>query len=120
MLVVLVVILMLAFFRASLISWLLALMVIVPVAAILSRISDTALQVIYGLLFLYVVLFGIPVLRRIVVSGTVLNIFRKILPQVSVTEQEAINAGTVWWDGELFSGYRSEEHTSELQSPKDL
>ena len=105
MLVVLVVILMLAFFRASLISWLLATMVIVPVVAIQSRISDTALQVIYLLLFLYVVLFGIPILRRLVVSGTVLRVFRRILPQVSVTEQEAINAGTVWWDGDLFSGH---------------
>ncbi|CAG0124564.1 partial acyl-CoA dehydrogenase, partial [Rhodocyclaceae bacterium] len=34
-----------------------------------------------------------------------LNIFRKILPQVSQTEQEALDAGTVWWDGELFSGH---------------
>ena len=27
-----------------------------------------------------------------------------MLPQISATEQEAIDAGTVWWDGELFSG----------------
>ncbi len=27
-----------------------------------------------------------------------------VLPQVSQTEQEALDAGTVWWDGELFSG----------------
>jgi acyl-CoA dehydrogenase len=34
----------------------------------------------------------------------VLKIFRNILPQVSQTEQEALDAGTVWWDGDLFSG----------------
>ncbi|HYR05396.1 MAG TPA: acyl-CoA dehydrogenase, partial [Gallionella sp.] len=102
---VLFIILMLAFFRASLTSWLLATMVIVPVVAIQSRISDTALQVIYLLLFLYVALFGISALRRNIVSGLILRIFRRILPQVSVTEQEAIDAGTVWWDGDLFSGY---------------
>jgi len=50
------------------------------------------------------VFFGIPYLRRNVVSGAVFKIFRKILPQISATEQEAIDAGTVWWDGELFSG----------------
>ena len=33
-----------------------------------------------------------------------LGLFRRILPQVSQTEQEALDAGTVWWDGELFSG----------------
>ncbi|HEU0234066.1 MAG TPA: acyl-CoA dehydrogenase [Gallionella sp.] len=102
---VLVVILVLAFFRASITSWVLATMVIVPVVAIQSRISDTALQAVYLALFLFIVLFGIPVLRRTVVSGTVLKIFRKILPQISATEQEAIDAGTVWWDGDLFSGH---------------
>ena len=30
--------------------------------------------------------------------------FRKILPQMSSTEKEALDAGTVWWDGDLFSG----------------
>ncbi|MHB0926181.1 MAG: acyl-CoA dehydrogenase [Gallionellaceae bacterium] len=102
---VLVVILVLAFFRASITSWILAMMVVVPVVAIQWRISDTALQVVYLALFLFIVLFAVPVLRRTVVSGTVLKIFRKILPQISATEQEAIDAGTVWWDGELFSGH---------------
>ncbi|MDP1996029.1 MAG: acyl-CoA dehydrogenase [Gallionella sp.] len=50
-------------------------------------------------------LFGVPLLRRNIISGTILKIFRKILPQISATEQEAINAGTVWWDGDLFSGH---------------
>lgn len=30
--------------------------------------------------------------------------YKKILPDLSETEQEAIDAGTVWWDGDLFSG----------------
>ncbi|MFZ2541666.1 MAG: acyl-CoA dehydrogenase [Gallionella sp.] len=51
-----------------------------------------------------VAVLGIPPLRRVLVSSFILKIFRKILPQVSQTEQEALDAGTVWWDGELFSG----------------
>jgi len=97
--------LMLAFFRASLISWLLAMAVIMPVLAIQSRISDTALYAICLVLLLFIAVFGIPVLRRNIVSGNALKIFRKILPQVSATEQEAIDAGTVWWDGDLFGGH---------------
>lgn len=46
----------------------------------------------------------IPLLRRRRISDPVLRIFKKILPQVSQTEQEALDAGTVWWDAELFSG----------------
>jgi acyl-CoA dehydrogenase len=97
--------LLLAFFRASLTSWLLAMMVIVPVLAIETQISGTALQLAYLALFLFVVFLGIPFLRRAVISAPILKIFRKVLPQISATEQEAIDAGTVWWDGELFSGH---------------
>ena len=43
-------------------------------------------------------------IRRALASRPLLNLFRKILPQVSQTEQEALDAGTVWWDGDLFSG----------------
>jgi len=46
----------------------------------------------------------IPQLRRGIISDPLLNWFRKVMPQVSQTEQEALDAGTVWWDGELFSG----------------
>jgi acyl-CoA dehydrogenase len=44
-----------------------------------------------------------PVRRRLL-SDPVLRLFRKVMPPMSPTEADAINAGTVWWDGELFSG----------------
>lgn len=102
--VVIAVLLLLAFFRASIWSWLIAITVIVPVVAIESRISDDALQTVYIALTIFVLVLGVPFLRRLLISSFILKIFRKILPQVSQTEQEALDAGTVWWDGELFSG----------------
>jgi acyl-CoA dehydrogenase len=45
-----------------------------------------------------------PALRRALISDGILAAFRKVLPPMSQTEREAIEAGTVWWDGELFSG----------------
>src|SRR5690606_11729267 len=33
-----------------------------------------------------------------------LGIYRKMLPSMSRTEREALEAGTVWWEGELFAG----------------
>jgi len=57
------------------------------------------------------VLLGAPALvlnvvplRRALVSNRLLAAFRKVMPPMSQTEREAIEAGTVWWDGELFSG----------------
>lgn len=51
-----------------------------------------------------VALFAVPFLRINLFSSLALKIFRKLLPQISQTEQEALDAGTVWWEGALFSG----------------
>ncbi len=50
-----------------------------------------------------VVLGAAPVRRRLI-SAPVLALLRQGLPQVSPTEQEALDAGTVWWERELFMG----------------
>jgi len=38
------------------------------------------------------------------ITGPLLRLFKKVSPKMSQTEREAIDAGSVWWDGELFSG----------------
>jgi acyl-CoA dehydrogenase len=48
--------------------------------------------------------FCITPLRRLLISDRLYGLFRKALPTVSPTEQEALSAGTVWWDAEIFSG----------------
>ena len=47
-----------------------------------------------------------------------LALFRKILPQISQTEQEALDAGSVWWDGELFSGKPDWERLLSVSPPR--
>ncbi|WP_339544998.1 acyl-CoA dehydrogenase [Pseudomonas sp. RA_35y_Pfl2_P32] len=46
----------------------------------------------------------LPDLRRKFFSAPLFSWFQKTLPPMSQTERDAIDAGTVWWDGELFSG----------------
>jgi len=43
-------------------------------------------------------------LRRNLLSSKILDLFRSVMPPMSQTEREALEAGSVWWDGELFSG----------------
>ncbi|WP_445398203.1 acyl-CoA dehydrogenase [Zobellella sp. An-6] len=43
-------------------------------------------------------------LRKKWISGPAFATFKKILPPLSATEREAMEAGSVWWDGELFCG----------------
>ena len=49
-------------------------------------------------------ILAVPVFRRALVTKQILKIYRKMLPEISRTEQEALDAGTVWWEGDLFSG----------------
>ncbi len=43
-------------------------------------------------------------LRRRLISAPLLRAFRNAMPTMSQTEREALEAGTVWWDADLFSG----------------
>ncbi|WP_261835653.1 acyl-CoA dehydrogenase [Vibrio ishigakensis] len=42
--------------------------------------------------------------RKKWVSDPAFKLFKKVLPPLSSTEKEAMEAGSVWWEGELFSG----------------
>ena len=50
------------------------------------------------------VLLNIAPLRRRGLTRPFMRKYRKLLPAMSSTEREALDAGTVWWDGELFTG----------------
>ncbi|MBL8490368.1 MAG: acyl-CoA dehydrogenase family protein, partial [Rhodocyclaceae bacterium] len=46
----------------------------------------------------------VPPLRRALITRHIFAVYRKMLPAMSQTEKEALEAGTVWWEGQLFSG----------------
>ena len=63
------------------------------------------LQVLLWLLWLGVAIpVAVPELRRKLITGPLFGWFQKVLPPMSDTERDAIEAGSVWWDGQLFSG----------------
>jgi acyl-CoA dehydrogenase len=43
-------------------------------------------------------------LRRKLISSVAYKAMKKVMPTISQTEQEALEAGDVWWEAELFSG----------------
>ena len=49
-------------------------------------------------------LLNLDALRTRFVTKPFLMVYRRMLPSMSSTEREALEAGTVWWDGELFTG----------------
>jgi len=62
------------------------------------------MEIIILLVVAVVVIFGVADIRRSLITRPVFKIFKRILPPMSSTEREAMEAGDVWWDGELFSG----------------
>ena len=60
-----------------------------------------------GLFVIYalcVAVFGVPAIRRAVLTKNILPAMAAIFPKMSETERVALEAGTVWWDADLFSG----------------
>ena len=68
------------------------------------NLPQSALIVLWVVFSVGALLLNPSPLRRAILGTPLLALFRRILPQVSQTEQEALDAGTVWWDGDLFSG----------------
>ena len=54
--------------------------------------------------YILLLLLSIRPLRVRLVTRPFLRSYRRLLPSMSATEREALDAGTVWWDGELFTG----------------
>jgi len=61
-------------------------------------------QGILWLLLVFLWLLNVRPLRKAVISRPALRGYLRLLPKMSATEREALEAGTVWWDGELFTG----------------
>lgn len=57
-----------------------------------------------GVVVLLAGVLGIGPFRRHLLTRPVFAAYRGALPRMSDTEREALEAGTVWWEGELFRG----------------
>ncbi len=68
------------------------------------QVSAWALTPVWLVFIPAAVLLGVPAVRRSVISTPVMEMFRRMMPSVSDTEREALEAGSTWWEAELFSG----------------
>ena len=61
-------------------------------------------QLLLWLAFAAIAGLNVDTVRLRYVTRPFLRVYRRLLPSMSDTEREALEAGTVWWDGELFTG----------------
>ena len=89
-----------AYHRASLTTYTLSIAFLLALGSLFSNLSFLA-----WLIFL---LFSVPLnfsdLRKPYLSQPILTLFKGIMPEMSVTEKEAIDAGSTWFEADLFRG----------------
>ncbi len=107
----------LAYVRARLGVWTLAFGALLALWTILTTPGTIITAVWTGFVAIALLLNFTP-LRRALLSRPIFAWFKRALPAMSRTEQEAIEAGTVWWDGELFSGKPDWRKLLALPAPK--
>jgi acyl-CoA dehydrogenase len=63
-------------------------------------------------------LLTLPALRLRLVSSPLLALFARLMPAMSDTEREALEAGSVWWEAEVFSGQPDWHHLLGFPAPQ--
>ncbi len=108
----------LAALRAPIFVWSAAVGVMGASWAVMLGFGPATNAVLAAAFLLVATVLTVPALRRRVLSDRVLAVYRRILPDMSPTEKEAIDAGTVWWDGDLFSGRPDWERLLATPAPR--
>nr|WP_150667142.1 acyl-CoA dehydrogenase [Pandoraea anhela] len=107
----------LLFYRAQAWQWLIATALWVG-AGFASGLTGAVTTTILGIvLVLPALILSLGPLRRAWVTAPMLAKFRTIMPEMSDTEKDAIEAGTVWWDADLFSGRPDWQKFTALPAP---
>jgi acyl-CoA dehydrogenase len=113
-------VLFLAYRRLPLLAFSLSVTVLLSVYTVLGE-AQGAWGVWKGILWLGLAvlwLLNVRGLRKLAITRPFMKTYLKLLPAMSQTEREALEAGTVWWDGELFTGAPQWSKLLSAQPPK--
>lgn len=75
------------------------------------------LSIYWGLFIGVATLLNVVSLRRKLLTQKLYRLIRAFMPQLSETEKAALDAGTVGWEGELFSGRPNWNRFNQLRGP---
>jgi acyl-CoA dehydrogenase len=93
-----------AYYRLPQTVWTSALGVVLLIYSFSDFAGLTTTVILWAIYALVVIPINVPNIRHKYISQPLLNFMSDAMPSISQTEQEALDAGKVWWEGELFSG----------------
>ncbi len=108
----------LAYHRARLSLWTTVLGIITVIWSISGHHAPWRLALAWLIFLAFALILNKTALRRQLISRHLYLLFRRLLPSLSRTEREALEAGTVWWDGELLSGSPDWQKLLSLPKPQ--
>ncbi len=79
---------------------------------------STGLIAVWAVYTAVVLVLNLPPLRRTLLTPAILGIFKNIMPPISKTEREALDAGTVFWEKHLFAGKPDWHALHNIPKPK--
>ena len=94
----------LAYRGARLWLWSLAAIAYFVVLNQFGPLGDTGFAIAMAITVALAALFNFTPLRRNIVTKPIFKAFKAVLPEMTDTEREALEAGDVWWEGEMFRG----------------
>ncbi|KDM91235.1 acyl-CoA dehydrogenase FadE [Photobacterium galatheae] len=104
----------LAYHRASLRTFTLVFAAALAVGTLLDITGELS-----WLAFLIIALpLNLQALRQKLLSKPALKAFKGVMPEMSRTEKEAIDAGTVWWEADLFRGAPDWNKLHDIPAPR--
>jgi acyl-CoA dehydrogenase len=92
------------YFRFSLLTWSILVALGLFSLHFCPEYSNVKLSLLWVIYAGVVIPLNVPILRKNFISNPLFDRMAKVMPTISQTEQEALDAGDVWWEGELFSG----------------
>lgn len=108
----------LAYRRESMVVAAATMAVLLLMVSFLSHLGEVGKVVLWALYAVMFLPLTIKPLRRQLITRQILANFRKVMPQMSETEQQALEAGTVGWTGELFSGAPDWKKLHQMAGPQ--
>ncbi|WP_111746118.1 acyl-CoA dehydrogenase [Salinisphaera orenii] len=94
----------LSYFGAGIVGWTAGIVGYFLVAWLVGAIGWLAFVIALVLFTPILAALGVPGIRRKLLTSQLFERFKVILPPMSATEREALEAGSPWWEAEMFSG----------------
>ncbi len=106
-----------AYLRLPLLVWSLLLGAGLVIFSIFSNVESTQIYILWLLFAAVIIPLNVKSIRLNLLSRAIYRAMKKVMPTISQTEQEALEAGDVWWEAELFSGKPDFDFIQNLPAP---